>query len=131
MIRYWRKKKDVMQNMPKRQKTFRIGVAKFPTLERKLNGWVTTQRENCRAVTTAMIRLIALCKGIQVALGFQIPASGSRIWSRGFRIPYSRFPPKWILDFIEVCGFWIPYNGFRIPSHRASLKANKNSWPSK
>lgn len=65
----------------------------------------------------------ALCKEIQVALGFQIPAlgsripdPGSRILSRGFRIPNrSLVPPKWIMDSIKICEFWITYNGIRNP----------------
>ena len=34
MIRYWRKKKDVLTKLPKRQRTCRTGIAKFPALER-------------------------------------------------------------------------------------------------
>ena len=59
MIRYWRKKKDVMTKLPKRQRTCRTGIAKFPALERTLKEWIISQRENSRAVTTVMIRLKA------------------------------------------------------------------------
>ena len=59
MIRYWRKKKDVMTKLPKRQRTCRTGIAKFPAIERTLKEWIISQRENSRAVTTVMIRLKA------------------------------------------------------------------------
>jgi len=59
MIRYWRKKKDVMTKLPKRQRTCRTGIAKFSTLERTLKEWITSQRENSHAVTTVMIHLKA------------------------------------------------------------------------
>ena len=59
MIRYWKKKRDVMIKLPKRQHTCRTGLAKFPALERTLKDWVVSQRENSRAVTTVMIRLKA------------------------------------------------------------------------
>ena len=69
MIRYWRKKKDVMTKLPKRQRTCRTGIAKFPTLERTLKEWIISQRENSRAVTTVMIRLKAkeLAKQLNIA----------------------------------------------------------------
>ena len=52
MIRYWKKKKDAMTKLPKRQR-------KISALERTLKDWVVSQRENSRAVTTVMIRLKA------------------------------------------------------------------------
>lgn len=69
MIRYWQKKKDVMTKLPKRQRTCRTGIAKFPALERTLKEWIISQRENSRAVTTVMIRLKAkeLAKQMNVA----------------------------------------------------------------
>ena len=36
MIRYWKKNKDVMTKLPKRQCTCCTGFAKFPALERTL-----------------------------------------------------------------------------------------------
>ena len=59
MIRYWRKKKDLMTKLPKRQCTCRTGIAKFPVLERTLKEWIISQRENSHAVTTVMIHLKA------------------------------------------------------------------------
>ena len=59
MIRYWRKKKDVMTKLPKHQRTCRTGIVKFPALERTLKEWIISQRENSCAVTTIMIRLQA------------------------------------------------------------------------
>ena len=59
MIRYWKKKKDVMTKLLKCQRTCRTGLAKFPALERTLKDWVVSQRENSRAVTTVMICLKA------------------------------------------------------------------------
>ena len=59
MIRYWKKKRDVMTKLPKRQHTCRTGLAKFAALEKTLKDWVVSQRENSRAVTTVMIRLKA------------------------------------------------------------------------
>ena len=69
MIHYWKKKKDVMTKLPKRQRTCRTGLVKFPALERTLKDWVVSQRENSRAVTTVMIRLKAkeLAKQMNVA----------------------------------------------------------------
>ena len=69
MIRYWRKKKKVMAKLPKRQRTCRTGIAKFPALENALKEWIVSQRENSRAVTTVMIRLKAreLAKQMNVA----------------------------------------------------------------
>ena len=46
MIRYWRKKKDVMAKLPKRLRTCRTGVAKFPALENTLKEWIVSRREN-------------------------------------------------------------------------------------
>ena len=40
MICYWRKKKDVMTKLPKRQRTFCTGIAKFLALERTLKEWI-------------------------------------------------------------------------------------------
>ena len=45
MIRYWQKKKDVMTKLPKRQRTCRTGIAKFPALERTLKEWIISLRE--------------------------------------------------------------------------------------
>ena len=69
MIRYWRKKKDVMTKLPKCQRTCRTGIAKFPAIERTLKEWIISQRENSRAVTTVMIRLKAkeLAKQMNIA----------------------------------------------------------------
>ena len=69
VFRYWQKKKDVMTKLPKRQRTCRTGIAKFPALERTLKEWIISQRENSRAVTTVMIRLKAkeLAKQMNVA----------------------------------------------------------------
>lgn len=43
MIRYWREKKVVMTKLPKRQRTCRTGIAKFPVLERTLKEWIISQ----------------------------------------------------------------------------------------
>ena len=59
MIRYWKKKRDVMTKLPKHHHTCRTGLAKFAALEKTLKDWVVSQRENSRAVTTLMIRLKA------------------------------------------------------------------------
>ena len=59
MIRYWKKKKDAMTKLPKRQCTCCTSLAKFPALERTLIDWVVSQRENSHAVTTIMFRLKA------------------------------------------------------------------------
>ena len=59
IIRYRKKKRDVMTKLPKRQHTCHTSHAKFPALERTLKDWVVSQRENSRAVTTMMIRLKA------------------------------------------------------------------------
>ena len=59
MIHYWQKKKVVMTKLPKCQRTCRTGIAKFPALERTLEEWIISQRENSQAVTTVMIRLEA------------------------------------------------------------------------
>ena len=61
--------KDVMTKLPKRQRTCRTGIAKFPALERTLKEWIISQRENSHAVTTVMIRLKAeeLAKQMNVA----------------------------------------------------------------
>ena len=75
-----------------------------------------------------------------MALGLrQIPARGPRVTNRGFRIPNSRVPPKWILDSIKIMdsGFYtmrdsglhaldsgfqsLTFAGFRIPSYHAIL----------
>lgn len=48
-----------MTKLPKRQRTCRTGIAKFPALERTLKEWIVRQRENSRAVTNVMIRLKA------------------------------------------------------------------------
>lgn len=55
----------------------------------------------------------ALCKEIQMALGFQILAYGFRIPTRGSQISIvdSGFQPQGF----RRNGFWIPYNGFGIP----------------
>ena len=37
MIHYWRKKKDVMTKLPKRQRTCRTGIAKFLASERTVD----------------------------------------------------------------------------------------------
>ena len=45
-----------MTKLPKRQRTCRSGIAKFPALERTLKEWIVSQRETSRTVTTVMIR---------------------------------------------------------------------------
>ena len=84
MNRYWKKKKDVMTKLPKRQRTCRTGLEKFPALERTLKDWVVSQRENSRAVTTVMIRLKAkeLAKQINVT-----EFVGGPSWCNRFRTP--------------------------------------------
>ena len=84
MVRYWRKKKDVMTKLPKRQHTCRTGIAKFPALERTLKEWIISQRENSRAVTTVMIRLKAeeLAKQMNVAEFVGGPSWCSRFMRR-------------------------------------------------
>ena len=37
MILYWRKKKNFMTKLPKRQRTCRTGIAKFPALQRRVD----------------------------------------------------------------------------------------------
>ena len=70
----------------------------------------------------ALLRLsqfpLTLCKGIQVVLGFQIPAHGipdPEKWipdpSRGCWIPNSWVPPNWIQD----SGFHTMDSGFLLP----------------
>ena len=44
VFRYWQKKKDVMTKLPKRQRTCRTGIAKFPALERTLKEWIISQK---------------------------------------------------------------------------------------
>ena len=84
MIRYWRKKKDVMTKLPKRQRACRTGIAKFPALERTLKEWIISQRENSRAVTTVMIRLKAkeLARQMNVAEFIGGPSWCSRFMRR-------------------------------------------------
>ena len=84
MIRYWRKKKDVMTKLPKRQRTCRTGIAKFPALERTLKEWIISQRQNSRAVTTVMTRLTAkeLAKQMNVAEFVGGPSWCSRFMRR-------------------------------------------------
>ena len=84
MIRYWRKKKDVMTKLPKRQRTCPTGIANFPALERTLKEWIIGQRENSRAVTTIMIRLKAkeLAKQMNVAEFVGGPSWCSRFMCR-------------------------------------------------
>ena len=92
MIRYWRKKKDVMTKLPKRQRTCRTGIAKFPALERTLKEWIISQRENSRAVTTVMIRLKAkeLAKQMNVAEFVGGPSWCSRFMRRNRLSVHSR-----------------------------------------
>ena len=53
----------------------------------------------------------------QLELGIQDPRKiGPQIRSRGFRIPNSLVPPKWILESIKICGFHALHSGFQSPT---------------
>ena len=81
MIRKWRKNKQIMEKMPKKQRSCRRGKAKYPALERSLKEWVVSLRNNGRAVTTVMIRL----KARELATQMNLPGfTGGPSWCHRF-----------------------------------------------
>ena len=57
-------KKDSMEKIPRRKRSCRTGITKFPALERILKGCVTNQREYNRAVTTMLLFFYKLNKDL-------------------------------------------------------------------
>lgn len=58
MVRVWRKKEDVLREMPMKKCAMR-GVTHWPELQDHTAKWVIKQRQNCNIVTTNMIRAYA------------------------------------------------------------------------
>ena len=59
-MRDWRKKKEVLQSMPKMRKMMRVGrEPQWPELEQRLYDWVQEKRKNGILLSGTMIRLKA------------------------------------------------------------------------
>ena len=57
-IRNWRKQKDSLMKMG-RKRSNRLGIVKWPVLEKNLHSWVLEQKNNGRSVSTVKIHLQA------------------------------------------------------------------------